>query len=65
MKRIALMLLAVATVFGLETGPGRSRISGFEAYSTFTHVTACMLAWSPSRPSAPEASAVSLPPLPL
>ena len=44
--------------------PGRvgSCISRFEACSAFTHVTACMLAWSPLRPSAPEASAVSLPP---
>ena len=47
--------------------PGRvgSCITLFEASSAFTHVTACTLARSPSRPSAPEASAVSLPPLPL
>src|SRR5215469_3265626 len=45
--------------------PGRvgSCVSRFEACSAFTHVTACMLAESPLRPSAPEASAVSLPPL--
>src|ERR1700676_3107529 len=45
--------------------PGRvgSCITLFEACSAFTHVTACTLARSPSRPSAPEASAVSLPPL--
>ena len=45
--------------------PGRvgSCISLFEACSAFTHVTACTLAKSPLRPSAPEASAVSLPPL--
>jgi len=51
--------------FGLPTKPGRvgSCITLFEACSAFTHVTACMLAWSPLRPSAPEASAVSLPPL--
>ena len=43
--------------------PGRvgSCITRFEACSAFTRVTACMLAWSPLRPSAPEASAVSLP----
>ena len=38
------------------------RVSIFEACSTFTHVTACMLAKSPKRPSLPEASAASLPP---
>ena len=45
--------------------PGRvgSCISLFEACSAFTHVTACMLAKSPMRPSTPKASAVSLPPL--
>jgi hypothetical protein len=45
--------------------PGRvgSCITIFGACSAFTYVTACMLARSPSRPSAPEASAVSLPPL--
>jgi len=44
--------------------PGRvgSCITIFGACSAFTYVTACMLARSPSRPSAPEASAVSLPP---
>ena len=44
--------------------PGRvgSCISLFEACSAFTKVTACTLAKSPLRPSAPEASAVSLPP---
>ena len=31
--------------------------------SAFTHVTACMLAESPMRPSTPKASAASLPPL--
>src|SRR6266566_1953810 len=40
-----------------------SCIAGFGACSAFTHVTACTLAKSPMRPSAPEASAVSLPPL--
>src|SRR5271155_4452832 len=45
--------------------PGRvgSCISLFEACSAFTHVTACMLAESPMRPSTPKASAASLPPL--
>jgi len=45
--------------------PGRvgSRITVFGACSAFTHVTACTLARSPLRPSAPEASAVLLPPL--
>jgi hypothetical protein len=44
--------------------PGRvgSCISLFEACSAFTHVTACMLAESPMRPSSPKASAASLPP---
>jgi len=44
--------------------PGRvgSCISLFEACSAFTHVTACMLAESPMRPSTPKASAASLPP---
>jgi hypothetical protein len=44
--------------------PGRvgSGISLFEACSAFTHVTACMLAESPTRPSTPNASAASLPP---
>jgi hypothetical protein len=32
------------------------------ACSAFTHVTACMLAESPMRPSTPKASAASLPP---
>src|SRR5437016_3520518 len=40
-----------------------SCITLFGACSAFTRVTACMLARSPLRPSAPEASAVSLPPL--
>ena len=35
----------------------------FEACSAFTHVTACMLAESPMRPSTPKASAASLPQL--
>jgi hypothetical protein len=39
-----------------------SCISRFEACSAFTHVTACMLAESPMRPSTPKASAASLPP---
>ncbi len=39
-----------------------SCIARFGACSAFTHVTACMLAKSPSRPSTPEASAASLPP---
>jgi len=34
----------------------------FEACSAFTHVTACLLAESPMRPSTPQASAASLPP---
>jgi hypothetical protein len=44
--------------------PGRvgSCINVFEACSAFTHVTACMLAESPMRPSTPKASAASLPP---
>jgi hypothetical protein len=43
--------------------PGRvgSCITRFEACSAFTRVTACLLAKSPKRLSAPEASAVSLP----
>jgi len=40
-----------------------SCINLFEACSAFTHVTACMLAKSPMRPSTPKASAASLPPL--
>jgi len=40
-----------------------SCINLFEACSAFTHVTACMLAESPLRPSTPKASAASLPPL--
>ena len=42
-----------------------SRIKYFEACSAFTRVTACLLAGSPVRPLPSEASAVSLPPLPL
>ena len=44
--------------------PGRvgSCITLFQACSAFTHVTACMLAKSPMRPSTPKASAASLPP---
>jgi hypothetical protein len=38
-------------------------IAFFEACSAFTHVTAYRLAKSPMRPSTPEASAASLPPL--
>jgi hypothetical protein len=50
--------------FGLPTNSGRvgSCITIFGACLAFTHVTAYTLAESPSRPSAPEASAVSLPP---
>jgi hypothetical protein len=47
----------------LDYGLVGSCITRFGACSAFTHVTACTLARSPSRPSAPEASAVSLPPL--
>ena len=47
--------------FGLPRNRGAC-ISLFEACSAFTHVTACLLAKSPSRPSTPEASAASLPP---
>src|SRR5499433_2678954 len=46
-----------------KSGRVGSCINVFEACSAFTHVTACMLTESPLRPSAPEASAVSLPPL--
>jgi len=51
--------------FGLPSLSGRvgSCVNVFEACSAFTHVTACTLAKSPLRPSTPEASAVSLPPL--
>jgi hypothetical protein len=42
-----------------------SCINRFEACSTFTHVTACMLAESPMRPSAPEAPTASFPSPPL
>src|SRR5580658_9298566 len=50
--------------FGLPTKPGRvgSCITIFGACSAFTYVTAYTLAESPGRPSAPETSAVSLPP---
>jgi hypothetical protein len=53
-----------STIFGLPTKPGRvgSCITVFGACSAFTHVTACTLAKSPLRPSAPKASAASLPP---
>ena len=40
-----------------------SCIKRFGACSAFTHITACTLAKSPQRPSAPRASAASLPPL--
>jgi hypothetical protein len=54
-----------STNFGLPTKQGRvgTCITVFGACSAFTYVTACMLAKSPLRPSTPEASAVSLPPL--
>ncbi len=42
-----------------------SCINRFEACSAFTHVTACMLAKSPKRPSTPEAPTASFPPPPL
>src|SRR6266478_8945080 len=42
-----------------------SCINRFEACSAFTHVTACMLAKSPTRPSTPEAPTASLPSPPL
>ena len=42
-----------------------SCINRFEACSAFTHVTACMLAESPKRPSTPEAPTASSPPPPL
>src|SRR5580692_2772034 len=51
----------------LRPSPNRRRVGPcitlFEACSTFTHVTACMPAESPMRPSTPKASAASLPPL--
>ena len=51
----------------LRPSPNRRRVGscvvGFGACSAFTHVTACMLAESPMRPSTPKASAASLPPL--
>jgi hypothetical protein len=47
----------------LKSGRVGSCVNVFEACSAFTHVTACTLAKSPLRPSTPEASAVSLPPL--
>src|ERR1700680_962905 len=40
-----------------------SCITRFGACTAFTIVTACKLAKSPTRPSTPEASAASLPPL--
>src|SRR5439155_25429272 len=42
-----------------------SCINRFVACSAFTHVTACMLAKSPTRPSTPEAPTASLPSPPL
>jgi hypothetical protein len=42
-----------------------SCINRFEACSAFTHVTACMLAKSPRRPSTSEAPTASFPPPPL
>jgi hypothetical protein len=42
---------------------GRLLHQPFKACSAFTHVTACMLAESPMRPSTPKASAASLPAL--
>ena len=42
-----------------------SCVNRFEACSAFTHVTACMLAKSPKRPSTPEAPTASFPPPPL
>src|SRR6266581_5670270 len=42
-----------------------SCINRFEACSAFTHVTACMLAKSPTRPSTPEAPTASFPSPPL
>src|SRR5579864_1495590 len=42
-----------------------SCINRFEACSAFTHVTACMLAESPMRPSTPEAPTASFPSPPL
>jgi hypothetical protein len=46
--------------FRKRSGRVGSSVSLFEACSAFTHVTACALVKSPWRPSAPEASAVSL-----
>jgi Putative transposase len=50
----------------LRPSPNRRRVGPciviFEACSAFTHVTACMLTESPTRPSTPKASAASLPP---
>ena len=48
-----------------KTRWGGSCINRFEACSAFTHVTACMLAKSPTRPSTPEAPTASLPSPPL
>src|SRR5208283_765211 len=45
-----------------NSGRVGSCISLFEACSAFTHVTACMLAESPMRPSTSKSSAASLPP---
>src|SRR5262245_49230554 len=51
----------------LRPSPYLRRVSScvilFEACSAFTFVTACLLAESLKRPSTPEASAASLPPL--
>ena len=48
-----------------ESQTGRLHVTVFEACSAFTHVTACMFAKSPLRPSTPKASVTSLPPSPL
>src|SRR5262245_12614577 len=49
----------------LDTRRVGSCVNRFEACSAFTHVTACMLAKSPTRPSTPEAPTASFPPPPL
>jgi hypothetical protein len=43
-------------------GGSASSITHFEACSTFTRVTACMIAKSLEEPSTPKASTASLPP---